>query len=397
MPERFEPIGMTVTHEARLRAARWLLPLPLWTMPLTALLAWSAEPAGVVGIGALLMLELAAFSTLAMIAPSVLAWLLRTDWLGHVDVRLTPEHLLIDHAYPTNEIGVARLATHDSVQVTTPTHELDLRFSNGEDAVRFVRALSRAARERRAYELTLRSGAARLRRVATWWTAGIGVAALALLAGPEAGPASILAILGSCAAWARDERVFVGADGIEVRGWRRRYFAYRDIERVDLLPTIFFGASTRVVVVLRDGRHISLGRMEPARAEIVASILSEGIRMVIEGRAAGDRVSQLERDASESAGDWQARVSLVTQRGAGYREHAVDPERLALLMRNPASDNEQRVAAALALRANPSALAKIRVAADVSAEPRVARLLELVSDDSLEDAALEHALRRAAR
>ena len=65
-------------------------------------------------------------------------------------------------------------------------------------------------------------------------------------------------------------------------------------------------------------------------------------------------------------------------------------------MRNPAADGAQRIAAALALRAEPSGPAGIRVAAEVSNEPEVRDVLEALSSESVDEVRVERALKRLA-
>ena len=67
------------------------------------------------------------------------------------------------------------------------------------------------------------------------------------------------------------------------------------------------------------------------------------------------------------------------------------------MLRNPAAEPRQRVAAALALRHTEGGLARIRVAADVSTDPDVQGALSALAEEHVEPAQVTHIVDRLAR
>jgi hypothetical protein len=114
--------------------------------------------------------------------------------------------------------------------------------------------------------------------------------------------------------------------------------------------------------------------------------------MVERGEAAGASVGTLADEADE-AGEWRLRLRGVAHK-SGYRGAALDVERLISIVRNPAAEAAHRIAAALALRAEPAGVARLRVAADVSTEPDVREALEALATEAVDERRVERALRR---
>ncbi|MFW5920326.1 MAG: hypothetical protein ACOCUS_00700, partial [Polyangiales bacterium] len=174
---------------------------------------------------------------------------------------------------------------------------------------------------------------------------------------------------------------------------RRRYVPYRDVESVEARSRCLRYA---VRLRLREGRSVLVGRFFTAeRAHLVRELLEEGLAMVERGREAGAEVADLAR-GEEALDGFLERLDALT-RGT-YRAPTLSPDRLFDVMRNPAADPAQRASAAVALRNDPRGVARIRVAADVSADPAIRSALEqLAADEQLDGAHLEQLLSRVAR
>ncbi|MCZ7679891.1 MAG: hypothetical protein M5U28_14485 [Sandaracinaceae bacterium] len=271
--------------------------------------------------------------------------------------------------------------------------ELRLFFDSPDAAAAAVRTLRRRGRERRAYPLALESDSRRLLRQSLAWLAPCAVGASVLASGPEAWPAAPIAL---ALAWLGARGVAAWCSAPTASWWsgasRGGTCPYRDIARIESRTTLIGARS--LALRLTDGRRVALGTIGEQRAALVQALLEEGLRMVERGEAAGASAAALAMEPG--AGGWRQAVRGATSK-IGYRGAALDVERLLSIARNPAAEAAQRVAAALALRAEPAGLARIRVAADVSAEPEVKRALEVLSADALDERAVERALRAVAR
>jgi hypothetical protein len=251
--------------------------------------------------------------------------------------------------------------------------------------------LRRASRDRRAYPLALESDTARVWRTALAWFTPSAMAMVALAIGPSTWPAVPIAIALGVLGGRGTRRLVFGADGALVEGrFRRRYVAYRDIERVEARTTIF-GARTLVLRLVGGGR-LSLGKLDERRAVLAHALLEEGQRMVVRGEAAGASSAALAHEGADLDA-WRRSVEGAG-RAKGYRGAALELERLVGIVRNPAAEASQRIAAALALRADPSGVARIRVAAEVSTEPMVRDALEALAEGEVDERRIERALKR---
>jgi hypothetical protein len=196
------------------------------------------------------------------------------------------------------------------------------------------------------------------------------------------------AIVGA-AAFRVASRVAVGVDGVLVKGTsRRRFYAYRDLEGarvasgdIELLR--------RGTVVLR----LQLHGADAVRRDAVAARIRENVERVRRGEHAV--AAQL---VSSSSKDQLARVASG---GADYRAASLSREALWALIEGPAVDADARRAAAEALSktSDESERARLRVAAEHCADPRVrvalAELAESPDDRAGETKASVPASRQA--
>lgn len=134
--------------------------------------------------------------------------------------------------------------------------------------------------------------------------------------------------------------------------------------------------------------------MNRLRATLLKGLIDEGVAMVQRGDDAGAQLAALEAgDASPE--ELEQRLHGVT-RGGRYRAAAMDPERLATLVRNPAAPARTRIAAAIALRETTGGRAQLRVAAEVSEEPEVRDALESLAEEEADPVRDRELLRRLA-
>ncbi|MBL8740813.1 MAG: hypothetical protein JNK04_06960, partial [Myxococcales bacterium] len=101
------------------------------------------------------------------------------------------------------------------------------------------------------------------------------------------------------------------------------------------------------------------------------------------------------RRGERSPEDWRAELSKLAHT-LDYRADVLDEEALANVVGDPRIDPEQRVAAALALPKSDESRARIRIAAQRSADEDVPRALEAAALDELAEDELARAMRRRA-
>jgi len=340
-----------------------------------------------------------------LVAPFVLLGFRRLPWTGGLHVELRDDELRLRTPKGSlravrsiHDVPLAWRARQDEVRlVTYGGDEIRVGLGTTAEAQELLRTIrERTRRSRRVYGLPVDGELTRL--VRAWWSWGTFtlVGTTALLFGPSglpvAGGAAVLAWLAARSS----RRVTFGADGLTVRGWfRSRYVAYRDVEAVEL-ESRGLGLRPTVRLRLRDGRTVLVGRFfDVLRAHLVRGLLEEGRRVGDRGREAGAEVGGLDR-GDEAAERFRERVSALTR--ASYRDPTLTPDKLFDVMRNPAADPAQRASAALALRDNPGGIARIRVAADVSADPKVRSAFEeLAAEEPIDEGRLDRLLSRVAR
>ncbi|HEY2512870.1 MAG TPA: hypothetical protein VGI39_18515 [Polyangiaceae bacterium] len=175
-------------------------------------------------------------------------------------------------------------------------------------------------------------------------------------------------------AFRQASRVSVGVDGVHIRGTSRaRFFAYRDLDGAR--------ADGSDIVLIREGKlvlRLQLHGEDARKREAVVARVAAHIEQVREGHQA--TAAQLVTSASE-------RDLVRAASGAGdYRAAALTREQLWSLVEGPEIGAEERSAAAMALvRAGGEAeRARLRVAAEQCAEPRVRVALGAIAEDAEE-------------
>ncbi len=184
-------------------------------------------------------------------------------------------------------------------------------------------------------------------------------------------------------------RVSVGADGARLvrNGVRRRFVPFSEIERVEM-------NGSKLVLVCKGGRREVVRVARRAASSLGAVKERIELALAARGPSAG-ALTALAREG-RSLAEWGAALAKRVSAGAGYREARLDAEELERTLRRPASTAEQRIGAALALRAlDPASSApKIRIAAELCESPRVRVALERVAErgDEAELSEVEAAL-----
>lgn len=391
-----------ITRESRLER---LEPLAvIFGIPLLGLGAL-ARVGGDAGETAIILLALSlglspVLAALALASAPVAAYLARARLHGIRLLESDERGIYVVHRnekrwhVPWSEVGVAWAREHHMVELATAGgDEARVIFDTPDGAASFVALVRRRADSRRAYPLALESDSMRLLRKASAWLVPSAIAAGALAIGPWGWAALPISIALSWLGARGSPRLVLGADGVLIRGrFRQRYVPYREIAAVESGGSIF-GART-LSLRLVNGKRVSLGWLLGARrAALARALVEEGMRMAERGAEAGAELSTLARGDHEDEASWMARVLAAARRG-GYRGPALDAETLLSLMRNPAADPEQRVAAALALRSSEEGVARIRVAASVSTEPEVKEALDALAEDDVDDERIARALKR---
>jgi hypothetical protein len=156
-------------------------------------------------------------------------------------------------------------------------------------------------------------------------------------------------------------RVAVGIDGVLVKGTSKtRFFAYRDVDAVRVVRG-------DIELVRRDRTvlRLQLHGADAVRRDAVAARIRENIERVQRGEHAV--AAQLVSSASKGE------LARVASGGADYRAASLSREALWKLIEGPTVDAESRRAAAeaLAKTSDDSERARLRVAAEHCADPRV--------------------------
>lgn len=328
-----------------------------------------------------------------------LARLARQRFGGRLEAVTTDDALLVHDrgrprwSVPWSDVGVAWRSAPGQVEVLTAGgDEALVSFQTPQQANAFVTTIRAHARERRAYPVSLMTDGEQIRRELLAWTTPALFVPVAAIGGVIAAPFAVLALVLGWALAQGERRITLGADGLVFEhNARRRYVPYRKVVKVELGRRFLGARSLRLR--LADGSVLRLGRrLDATRARLVASLLEEGMKMVEQGEAAGPSSAVLAPDNSTPR-EWLAKLRAATKEN-GYRSASLDAERLLSIVRNPAADASQRIAAALTLRAEPRGLARVRVAAEVSTEPEVREALEAIAADTLDEARVVRALER---
>lgn len=191
---------------------------------------------------------------------------------------------------------------------------------------------------------------------------------------------------------ARPGRVVVGSDGVRIhRLFSEIWMPYAELDQVKVKErtlTLFGRGRAQTVEVRTPMPDVALG---------LADRIEQAMALRGGAQEAGVGAAALERRGRPLAA-WREAVRALLAHDAGYRAAALTPEDVMSVLGDPEAPREQRIGAALALRAagHPEAPQRIRIAADASADEPLRHALEQAADEALEEAALEEALSASA-
>jgi hypothetical protein len=183
-------------------------------------------------------------------------------------------------------------------------------------------------------------------------------------------------------------RVTIGADGVRLSGrGRPRFVSFARVRDVEI-------ASSKVSLRLDDGSAVVVGRHEPTLLARLGAAL-EGYRAPTNEGHGPNQHEHVLRRGDRSSADWRAQLQKLAHK-QDYRAEVLDEEALASVVADARVDPEQRVAAALALPKSDEARARIRVAAQRSADEDLQRALGAAAEDEVAEAELARAMQRRA-
>jgi hypothetical protein len=183
-------------------------------------------------------------------------------------------------------------------------------------------------------------------------------------------------------------RLEVGTDGLLVGGWMAsRFIPYAELEEA-------LSQQGRIILRMRSEKRRRLcllildGLDEKQVCEAIVARIEEARLACVRG-ASDTSAAALVGPRGRTARQWMEEVRKFLA-VPGYREQAVDAERLWRVVEDPATDRAARAGAAMALSESDEWRPRLRVAASDCADPqlRVAlvRIAEGASDDGTEEA-----------
>jgi hypothetical protein len=190
--------------------------------------------------------------------------------------------------------------------------------------------------------------------------------------------------------WLLRVHIDVGADGILLRRLGgRRFVPYRSLIGAT-------AAGSYVVLSLRSGKDVRLGlgtslRQAQSREALVQRI--EQSLAAYEASGADAHTEALVAPGGRPLPVWLTEVRSLA-RAHDYREAAVDADRLWRVVADPSADPAARAGAAVALAggADDETRARLRIASDTCADPRLRVVLARVADCTDDDSQLEEVL-----
>lgn len=197
--------------------------------------------------------------------------------------------------------------------------------------------------------------------------------------------------------------VTVGSDGVIVAGGsiraKKRFYPLDRVASVDLTR----GANARKVpetivwLRMKDGSDAEIARfLSNARTEELAETIAGRVREAMAARDAlpAAEASSLLDGIGDGVGAWLGSLKKLAAKGDGYRAAALTRDRLVGLVDDARAAVRTRIGAAvmLAEQGDTEGLARVRIAADACASPRVRVALEKVADRAIDEAAIADAI-----
>lgn len=213
-------------------------------------------------------------------------------------------------------------------------------------------------------------------------------------------------VLGALAMRRVKPEVTIGSDGVIVAGGsiraNKRYYPLDKVAGVEIVRAANARNQTQTVVKLRmiDGSDADIATfLSTARTEALADTLANRVREAMAARDAAPvaEASSLLDDVGGGVGAWLGSLRELAAQGDGYRSTALTRDRLVALVDDGRAALRRRIGAAvmLAEKGDAEGLARVRIAADASASPRVRIALEKVAERAIDEASIEEALAEA--
>jgi hypothetical protein len=186
--------------------------------------------------------------------------------------------------------------------------------------------------------------------------------------------------------------VTVGADGIVVRRWRKRFIPYSELREVREM-------GSAIEIVRQNGARQVLWANcdDPAERTALVERIHDAMRAA--ARSEDDAAAKLRllRQDGRDVPAWRKQLAKLTEHADGYRNITLSREELRDVLADDASKLEDRVAAAVALADDPEPATRLRVGeiAKSVAQPRLRISLEQISQGEASEQVLEQALEHA--
>lgn len=376
------------------------------------------------GIGLGAAIPLAFWTTLVVLhphgsppGPLELFALFASTWLGPLaalasrfvgrkrlpacELRVKADHLVARSA-DARELSWARSEIAQGVELGEGKAALELRSGarveialEGRDASRVLDAIGLGPTERRAV-FRWRGGL----DVVVGAIGGMAIPLALLFLAPSVPLGALVCPILSGAPWllagwlggtVSQRSIEIGADALVARGRLRTVLA-RFADLVDA-RAIDGALPGRLELVFRDGRREKV-LLDPEDVSIRAAVLArlETARAGAAARPEGQRLAELLANAGKSFADLRAMAARLLVSSVGFRDATVTETEVAALLDDPQATAEQRIAAAIALAARDgSGRARVRVAAESCASPKLRVALDAAAEGTLDDAMLEEA------
>ena len=187
----------------------------------------------------------------------------------------------------------------------------------------------------------------------------------------------------------------VGRDGVLLRRrGKGRFVPFSRLESIeDRGSDLRFVLASGEELIVRTGKEERMGKQRyVAQCDALVSRIREGIE-----RTRGGEDREVDADARVLLAHAQRALGRTGDDAQSYRTQALPPiETLWRVVDDPGADQTARAAAAVALRREPEARARLRVRADETASPPLRRLLRVAADDET-DVVVARALDACAR
>lgn len=194
-------------------------------------------------------------------------------------------------------------------------------------------------------------------------------------------------------------RVVVGADGIRVLGvLRTRFIPHEDVARVEVFepPSVLGGDEPpHVRMHRRGGPHLDLPMIAMPREIMEALALRIEEAAAAHRRGGARRLDALGR-GERSIDAWRRDIERLAAAAHGFRGQALGRDDFDEVLLDPSAPADQRIGAALALRALDPEVgpARIRIAAGSSADESLRAAFEAAAEGELDEPAIERATER---